>query len=188
MVHLRSLFFTGPITITEEKCINTYCRKGISEVIWNITDACNLQCKYCYLDAKTSASEGELSRYEALKFVKIIGEAGIPLLFITGGEPLLRKDIYELLGLCKEYEILTVLSTNGTLLSDHTIHKLTKLNVHYVAVPMYGSKSFYSKYMGKPEIADRVLENSKRLIKEGINVCFKTIVTVSYTHLTLPTN
>lgn len=78
MVHLRSLFFKGPISKTEEKCIKAYRKTGVSEVIWNVTRVCNLACQHCYINAVSTASRNELSTSEALKFIGKLGSWVFP--------------------------------------------------------------------------------------------------------------
>lgn len=88
---------------------------------------------------------------------------GVPLIFLSGGEPLLRKDIYKLIMLCKEYGILTALSTNGILLKQDTVERLARLEVHYIAVPIYGPEELHDVYVGFNGSFSKVVENIKQL-------------------------
>ena len=88
-------------------------------VFWNLTDRCNLSCTHCYSrSAPDSQIQGELSTTEALAFIDNLAAAGIPLVIFTGGEPLVRPDIWQLADHSREAGIKTALSTNGTLITD----------------------------------------------------------------------
>lgn len=64
-------------------------------VSWMTTNQCNLKCVHCYQDAE-EATERELSTDEAKKMIDEIARAGFKIMIFSGGEPLLRPDIYEL--------------------------------------------------------------------------------------------
>ncbi|XQC05621.1 radical SAM protein [Arcobacter cryaerophilus gv. pseudocryaerophilus] len=84
-----------------------------SIIIWNMTNRCNLLCHHCY--SKASANEKEsLSLEDILKTIPKLKIANINFVIFSGGEPLLRKDIFEIAQCMKDNKIMTYLSTNGT--------------------------------------------------------------------------
>ena len=68
---------------------------------WNTTNACNLYCKHCYRESGKQA-EGELSTAEGKKLIDEIAKAGFHIMIFSGGEPLTRPDIYELIAHARE--------------------------------------------------------------------------------------
>lgn len=172
------------MTAIEKRCREAHEKYGISTVIWNTTRQCGLKCTHCYIGDDQDLS-GELSFSEVTSFLSQLRDMGVPLLFLTGGEPFLRKDIFEILRLCKDYQITTVLSSNGLLLDDEKIDALLRLNVHYIALSLYGPPSQHDAIVGLPQSHDKIIENAQKCIKKGIKVAFKTVVS-SYTYENIP--
>ena len=83
---------------------------------WNTTNACNLACAHCYRDSG-EAAERELSTEEGLRLIDEIARAGFQIMIFSGGEPLLRPDILELIRHARDCGLRPVLGSNGTLLS-----------------------------------------------------------------------
>jgi len=182
MVHLRSLFKDQKMSDIEERCRKAFQKYGVSSILWNVTYQCDLKCKHCYVG--NQKKEEELNTKQAKKLISTIGEMNVPLLFLTGGEPLLRKDIFELIELCKKYDITTVLSSNGLLINKEVARKLRRYNIHYIAVSVYGPPPIHDEIVGLPGSFDKLMENAKACISEGINFCFKTVVsTYTYDHI-----
>jgi putative heme d1 biosynthesis radical SAM protein NirJ2 len=92
-------------------------------ISWNTTNACNMMCKHCYRDAGVKA-EQELSTEEGLKLIDQIAEAGFKIMIFSGGEPLMRKDIYTLVNHAREKGLRPVFGTNGTLLTAEVAKRL----------------------------------------------------------------
>lgn len=85
-------------------------------VSWNTTNACNMYCDHCYRDAGSKAEE-ELSTPEAKTMLNQIAKAGFKIMIFSGGEPLMRPDIVELVAHARRLGLRPVFGTNGTLLS-----------------------------------------------------------------------
>ena len=96
-------------------------------VVWNITRTCNLNCIHCYSASDNKRYEGELSTDEAKHLIDQLGEFGVPSILFSGGEPLMRKDIFELIGYASGRNIRTVLSTNGTIIDSSVAKQLKEL-------------------------------------------------------------
>ncbi len=114
MAHVTSLFFDGPLSEIENKAFKAYTLGRPSEVIWNITNRCNLLCDHCYMAADAHAKDDQLSDEESIELVRQMGEAGVPLLFLTGGEPFMRSNFWEILSEAKQQGIRVTISTNAT--------------------------------------------------------------------------
>ncbi|WP_243678922.1 radical SAM protein [Vulcanisaeta distributa] len=103
-------------------------------IFWNITYRCNLKCIHCYINAIQGLSRDELTTEEALRVVDDAHELRTPLLIISGGEPLIREDITDVMRRANDYGIKVSLSTNGTLITRDWALKLKELNVQYVGI------------------------------------------------------
>lgn len=184
MVHLRSLFQKAQMDKVESRCRKAFDAYGVSSILWNVTYECGLKCKHCYI-GETTKKPSELNHEQAETLVKQIGDMGVPLLFMTGGEPLMRKDTMSLLAQCKDYGITTVLSSNGLLLDSEKIAELKRYNVHFLAVSLYGSQARHDETVGIEGAYNKLLKNVKECIDNDINICFKTVVS-SYTYDMIP--
>ena len=92
-------------------------------VSWMTTNQCNLKCVHCYQDAE-EATERELSTDEAKKMIDEIARAGFKIMIFSGGEPLLRPDIYELVAHAASRGLRPVFGSNGTLITDEVACRL----------------------------------------------------------------
>ncbi len=92
-------------------------------VSWMTTNQCNLKCVHCYQDAE-NATERELSTDEAKKMIDEIARAGFKLMIFSGGEPLMRPDIYELVAHAASRGLRPVFGSNGTLITDEVAGRL----------------------------------------------------------------
>jgi len=111
-------------------------------VFWNITNKCNLACAHCYINARPELDgRDELSLEEAKAFIADLAEMRIALLLFTGGEPLVRKDFWELADYATEKGLKTVLSTNGTLITKEVAARIKACGIEYVGVSLDGAKA-----------------------------------------------
>lgn len=92
-------------------------------VSWMTTNQCNLKCVHCYQDAE-EATERELTTDEAKKMIDEIARAGFKIMIFSGGEPLLRPDIYELVAHAASRGLRPVFGSNGTLITDEVACRL----------------------------------------------------------------
>lgn len=102
-------------------------------VSWNTTNACNLKCRHCYREAGQEAA-GELTFSEGVKLLQGIRQAGFRVIVFSGGEPLLRPDIYELIAEARSLGLRPVCGTNGTLLTRDVVRKLRKAGIAVVGI------------------------------------------------------
>ncbi len=92
-------------------------------ISWNTTNACNMYCKHCYRDAGAKAAD-ELDTAEGKALIDQIAEAGFKIMIFSGGEPLMREDIFELVSHARERGLRPVFGTNGTLITGKVAQKL----------------------------------------------------------------
>ncbi|MCW1296543.1 MAG: radical SAM protein [Candidatus Parvarchaeota archaeon] len=123
-------------------------RMKIKSVVYSCTRACNLNCKHCYQDAGKK-SKNELDTKRAINLIVEISELGGKQLLFSGGEPLLRKDIYNLIYEAKARGLEVELLSNGTLINDRVAQILSSLNVDGVQISIDGEKEFHDWLRGK---------------------------------------
>ncbi len=104
-------------------------------ISWNVTRACNLKCKHCYRDAGKKDSN-ELSTEEAKQLLGEIVRAGFKIVILSGGEPLLRQDIYELIWCARVNGLIPVLGTNGTLIDTEIARKLKQAGLKRAGISL----------------------------------------------------
>ncbi|WP_346355790.1 putative heme d1 biosynthesis radical SAM protein NirJ2 [Azotosporobacter soli] len=92
-------------------------------ISWNTTQACNMSCVHCYRDAGTRR-EDELTTEEGKKLLDEMAKAGFKIVILSGGEPLMREDIYELITHATKVGLRPVLGTNGVLITPDVARRL----------------------------------------------------------------
>ena len=101
-------------------------------VIWNLIRRCNLKCKHCYSISSDHNFPGELSTKEVFSVMDDLWSFGVRVLILSGGEPLLRPDIFEISRRAKEMGFYAGLSTNGTLIDESNIKDIAAAEYDYV--------------------------------------------------------
>lgn len=178
MAHVRSLFFNGPLNEVENKSVAAYKLGRPSEVIWNITNRCNLLCEHCYMAANGHALPDQLSDEETIDLVNQMADAGVPLLFLTGGEPFMRPNFWEILETASARGIRVTISTNCTFIDRDVAKRLKANGVGYIGTSLYGPAEFHDAMVKVPGTRDRVIESIKILRSEGVGVALKSAVSV----------
>ena len=145
-------------------------------IVWDITYACNLRCKHCYSNAGKPLVD-ELTTEEALKVMDILGEAGVVAVAFSGGEPLMRRDLYELIDRAKEYEMQVSIATNGTLLTKEEVRRLKEHGVDFLQISLDGTKETHERFRGIPGIYERTLEGIRNAVDAGITTCIAMTAT-----------
>jgi AdoMet-dependent heme synthase len=104
-------------------------------ISWNVTNKCNMHCKHCYRDSGEVKNK-ELTTKEALKLIKEIYKAGFKMMIFSGGEPLMREDIYEVISYASSLGIRTVLGSNGTLITRSVASKLKDAGIKCAGISL----------------------------------------------------
>jgi radical SAM protein with 4Fe4S-binding SPASM domain len=152
---------------------------GPFEIVWNFTYQCNLRCKHCYENAG-SKRRPELSTDEAKqvldKFSKIAG-IGLPALSFSGGEPLARKDFFELAAYAKKKIGYVSLASNGTLITLDNAEKIKETGIDYVEISVDGATSkVHDEFRGIPGAFNRTMEGVKNCVDADIDTCIATVL------------
>lgn len=153
-------------------------------VVWNCTRACNLHCIHCYAGAEAEKDAGELTTEEARHFIGHLAEFKVPVLLISGGEPLLRDDLPELIAFAASKGIRVTISSNGTLLNRERAIQLKKLGVSYIGISMDGIGAVNDRFRGCPGAFAAALEGIRQCVAAGQRVGLRfTINKHNYQHL-----
>ena len=146
-------------------------------VVWNISRACNLNCKHCYEEAHTAAPD-ELTTQEALEAVDKMADAGIAYIAISGGEPLMRPDLWQITKRMGEREVAFSIATNGTMLTKQNVEKLKKYNCRYVQISLDGATAkTHDEFRGMPGMFEKTIQGIKNSVEAGLTVGIATTVT-----------
>jgi len=143
-------------------------------VSWNVTGACHLRCPHCYLDARRRWP-GELTTEEALRLIEEMAEAGTELLILTGGEPLLRKDLPVLASHAASKGIAPVLGTTGTLIDRHKAKMLKESGVAAAGISIDSIvPAKHDAFRGIPGSWHRAVAGIEACRAEGLEVLVHT--------------
>jgi len=115
-------------------------------VIWNLIRRCNLNCLHCYSTSADVDFKGELTTDEALDTLEHLRAAQVPALILSGGEPLLRPDLYEIATRAKALGFHLSLSSNGTLLTDDHARRLAQTGFDYVGISLDGLQGTHDRF------------------------------------------
>ena len=146
-------------------------------VVWDITYACNLRCKHCYANAGKPLQD-ELSTEEAKRAIDILDRAGVVAIAWSGGEPLVRSDIYELSKYASDKGIYVAMATNGTLIDEKTADKLKASGVRFLQISLDGiNPETHDEFRGIQGAWERTVEGIKIAVKKGFFVNVATTAT-----------
>ena len=118
-------------------------------VIWNVLRRCNLTCKHCYSTSADIDFKGELDTAEALDVIDQLHAAGVKVLVLSGGEPLMRPDIFQLAERARQYGFYVALSTNGTLINESNIDQIADAEFDYVGISVDGLPEYHDAFRQK---------------------------------------
>ncbi len=139
-------------------------------VVWNVGQRCNLKCVHCYSQSKDIEYPGELNTKEAKAMLDGLAEFGAPVILFSGGEPLMRKDLMELITYAKDKGLRAVISTNGTLITEEKAEELKQFGLSYVGISLDGLRETNDKFRGIEGAFDDALQGIRNCLKLGIKV------------------
>ncbi|MEW6990006.1 heme d1 biosynthesis radical SAM protein NirJ [Colwelliaceae bacterium 6441] len=144
-------------------------------VIWNLIRRCNLQCKHCYSTSLDIDFKDELSTEQIKATIDDLKVAHVPVLILSGGEPLLRPDIFEITAYAKAKGFYVALSTNGTLINEENIEQIKAADYQYVGISIDGLEEFHDEFRrqkGSFKTSMHALKLCKEAgIKVGMRLC-----------------
>lgn len=153
-------------------------------VAWNMTRTCNLHCRHCYMDADEKRHTGELTTAEAKRFIDDLAAFHVPALLMSGGEPLVRKDFFELAEYASAHGVRPTLSTNGTLIDEDAAKKIKAAGVAYVGVSLDGPQHVNDEFRGKAGAYTAAMRGIQNCVAVGQRVGLRfTINKANVDHL-----
>ena len=149
-------------------------------VSWNLTQRCNLECAHCYMSAHAGAdTRGELSTDECRRVIDEIADVNPNVfLILTGGEPFLRKDLFEIAGHATARKFTTVLGTNGVLLREREARAMRQQNVLGASISLDSTdRARHDAFRRLPGAWDGAIRATRVLTDEGLDFSLHMSVT-----------
>jgi heme d1 biosynthesis radical SAM protein NirJ len=151
-------------------------------VVWNLIRRCNLACKHCYSISADKDFPGELSTKEVFAVMEDLKAFGVPVLILSGGEPLLRPDIFEISHRARDMGFYVGLSTNGTLIHEGNIGDIAAAGYNYVGISLDGIGTTHDRFRRK-EGAFAASMHAVELCRDlGIKVGIRFTMTADNAH------
>jgi Fe-coproporphyrin III synthase len=154
-------------------------------VVWNCTRQCNLSCIHCYANASSTVTTPEMDTNQGMKLITDLSEYGAPVLLFSGGEPLMRKDLFELAGYAANCGMRVALSTNGTLISEDAARALRKIGFAEVGISLDGIGEENDRMRGKGGAFEEALQGIRNCVSLGLRVSLRLTIT-GYNHREIP--
>jgi len=151
-------------------------------VIWNLIRRCNLKCKHCYSISSDHDFPGELTTDEVCRVMDDLWSFGVRVLILSGGEPLLRPDIFDISRRAKEMGFYVGLSSNGTLIDDALIGDIAAIHYDYVGISLDGIGETHDMFRGQSGAFDKSLRAAKLCRANGLKVGLRFTMTLDNAH------
>jgi len=152
---------------------------GPFEIVWNFTYQCNLKCKHCYENAGDK-NRPELSTEEAKQVLDVLSKiagVGLPALSFSGGEPLARKDFFEIAAYAKKRIGYISIASNGTLITRDNASRLKDVGVDYIEISIDGATpQIHDEFRCIKGAFERAMEGVKNCVEGGVDTCIATVL------------
>lgn len=146
-------------------------------VIWNLIRRCNLTCKHCYTTSTDINFPNELSTAEIYTVMDDLKAFKVPVLILSGGEPLLHPDIFDISRHAKNMGFYVALSTNGTKISADNIDEIASINYQYIGVSLDGIKDTHDQFRRVKGSFDQALHGIQLCLEKDIKVGLRFTLT-----------
>ncbi len=146
-------------------------------VVWSTTRTCNLKCVHCYTDSSNVKYSNELSTDEGLKLIDDLANFKIPSLLFSGGEPLMRKDLFTLTEKAAQSNIRPVISTNGTLIDRDAARNIKDTGIVYVGISLDGMEDINDHFRGVQGAFSKSMKGFENCIAVGQRVGLRLTLT-----------
>ncbi|MDO8648013.1 MAG: radical SAM protein [Candidatus Diapherotrites archaeon] len=151
-------------------------------VEFELTNKCNLACKHCYANSGSKFAK-ELDLREVKEILNQINQAGVPLVCFTGGEPLLRPDFFDILSHAKRIGLVTIVTTNGTLITKEKARKFKELGTDYIRISLDGASIKTHDWLrGIPGAYKRTVQGIRNSIEAGNKTGIGTVLIQENVH------
>ncbi len=146
-------------------------------VVWNVTYRCNLLCQHCYSASRDGEYRGELTFQEGLDLIKDLADYGVPAIVVSGGEPLLREDIFPLIETAAKKGVSVALSSNGTMITREKALRLKDSGCYYVGVSIDGTREVNDAFRGREGAFEEAIRGLREAKKAGLKVGLRFTIT-----------
>lgn len=151
-------------------------------VIWNLIRRCNLSCLHCYSISTDKDFPGELSHAEVSTVMKDLKAFGVPVLILSGGEPLLRPDIFDIAAEAKNMGFYVGLSSNGTMVDAPMARRVARVGFDYVGVSLDGIAGTHDLFRRKEGAFEQSLGGIRLLRDLDVKVGIRYTMTQDNAH------
>lgn len=146
-------------------------------VVWNITRACNLKCVHCYNDSGAGKTWNDVTTEKAQTILDDLAVFGVPSVLFSGGEPLMRPDLFDLIQYAGQRGLRTVISTNGTLITADVAKRIKDCGVSYVGISLDGIGKINDKFRGVEGAFERAVQGIRNCVAVGVRVGLRLTLT-----------
>ena len=147
-------------------------------VVWSLTRTCNLKCSHCYTASESIKYPDELSTEQCKTVLNDLAEFKVPAVLFSGGEPLVRPDVYELAAYARQLGLHVVLSTNGTLIDRQAAEKLKELQFAYVGISLDSAvPAVHDEFRGVEGAFERTMRGFRHCVEVGQKVGLRLTLT-----------
>ena len=146
-------------------------------VIWNLVRRCNLCCEHCYSISADRDFPGELSRQKVFSVMDDLKRFGVPVLILSGGEPLIRTDIFDIAARAKRMGFYVGLSTNGTMIDERKAADLAQTGIDYVGISLDGNEATHDRFRRKAGAYGEALNGIRLCRDAGLKVGIRFTLT-----------
>src|SRR5512145_1344544 len=152
-------------------------------IAWEVTRSCNLNCKHCRASSHLGPYPGELSTEQCLRLVDDIAGVSKPVIILTGGEPLLRPDIFEIAAYGTGKGLRMVMATNGTLVDEANVRKMIDAGIQRVSISIDGPDAqSHDDFRGESGAFDGAMRGIDVMKKAGMEFQINTTITTANLH------
>jgi len=138
-------------------------------IAWEVTQRCNLRCIHCRCSAELDAAAGDFTTEEAFRLLDQIAELSKPVVVLSGGEPLLRPDVFEIARRGTDLGLRMCMATNGTLIDDAVCERMKGAGIRMVSLSLDGSTAaIHDDFRSMPGAFEGTLRGISFLRKHGV--------------------
>lgn len=153
-------------------------------IAWEITRSCNLACAHCRAAAHCEPYPGELTLEQCKAVMDDIASITDPILILTGGEPLMRSDIWGIIDYAHELGLRPVIGTNGTLIDDECAARIAEHGIPRVSVSLdFPDAAGQDEFRGKEGAYRQTIAGMRNLRAHGVGVQVNSTITKMNKHL-----
>ena len=171
--------------LNKEQYYHYYNNRYVLRAFWSVTGRCNYRCRHCYIDGP-DGKLGEMSTEQALNLIDQMAECGILRVDITGGEPLVRNDIWQIMDHILSYKMtIGAFFTNGWLLNERVLNEFEKRGIKPEIAISFDGVGWHDWMRGVPGAEEAALQAIRLCKKKGFTVSIAMCIHRGNVH-TLP--